>query len=161
MEVTFKGKECQLIGNPPKVGEKMPEFTVINKNGQKITNQDLLGKTTLISVVPDINTSVCSIQTKKFNQMMDQYPDINFLTVSTNTIEDQQKWCAAEGVKNMQLVSDEGHSFGEATGLLIPEMGILARSVWVLDKDGMIIYRQIVDEITDEPNYDAALKELK
>lgn len=161
MEVTFKGKECKLIGNPPKVGDKMPEFTVINKNGQKITNQDLLGKTTLISVVPDINTSVCSIQTKKFNQTMDQYPDVNFLTVSTNTTEDQQKWCAAEGVKNMQLVSDEDHSFGKATGLLIPEMGILARSVWVLDKDGTIIYRQIVDEITDEPNYDAALKELK
>lgn len=161
MKVTFKGKEVQLIGMPPKVGDKMPNFTVLDKNKQEATKDSLLGKNTLISVVPDINTPVCSIQTKTFNQTMDQFPDVNFLTISTNTIKDQQNWCAAEGVKNMQLMSDEKLSFSKATGLLIPESKILARSVWILDPDGKIIYREIVDEITDEPNYYAALEELK
>ena len=92
---------------------------------------------------------------------MDKFPEVNFLTISTNTIEDQQTWCAAEDVKNMQLMSDKNFSFGKATGLLIPESGILARSVWVLDPNGKILYRELVDEITHEPNYDAVLNELK
>lgn len=161
MKVTFKGKEVELIGTPPEVGYEMPNFTVFNKDNLDITKYDLLGKASLISVVPDINTPVCSIQTKNFNKTMDQFPEINFLTISTNTIEDQQKWCAAEGVKNMQLMSDKNLSFGKATGLLIPASGILARSVWILKFNGEILYREIVDEITHEPNYDAALEELK
>lgn len=161
MKVTFKGKEVKLIGIPPKVGDNMPNFTVLNKDKQEVTKNDLLGEVSLISVVPDINTPVCSIQTKTFNQTMDQFPNVTFLTVSTNTIKDQQNWCAAEGVKNMQLMSDKDLSFGKATGLLIPESRILARSVWILDPNGKIVYREIVDEITHEPNYDAALSELK
>lgn len=90
MKVTFKGKEVELIGTPPKVGDEMPNFTVLNKNKQEATKDSLLGKNTLISVVPDINTPVCSIQTKTFNKTMDQFPDVNFLTISTNTIQDQQ-----------------------------------------------------------------------
>lgn len=157
MKVTFKGKEVELIGTPPKIGDEMPNFTVLDKNKQEVTKDNLLGKNTLISVVPDINTPVCSIQTKTFNKTMDQFPDVNFLTISTNTSKDQQNWCAAEDVKNMQLMSDEKLSFGKATGLLIPESGILARSVWILDPNGKIVYR----EITHEPNYDAAINELK
>ncbi|QTQ39198.1 thiol peroxidase [Lactobacillus taiwanensis] len=161
MKVTFKGKEVKLIGIPPEVGDSMPNFTVSNKDKHKVTKDNLLGKVSLISVVPDINTPVCSIQTKTFNQTMDQFPNVNFLAISTNTIQDQQNWCAAEDVKNMQLMSDKNLSFGKATGLLIPESGILARSVWVLDPNGKILYRELVDEITHEPNYDAVLNELK
>ena len=161
MKVTFKGKEVKLIGIPPEVGDSMPNYTVLNKDKHKVTKDNLLGKVSLISVVPDINTPVCSIQTKTFNQTMDQFPNVNFLTISTNTIQDQQNWCAAEDVKNMQLLSDENLFFGKATGLLIPDSGILARSVWILDPNGKIVYREIVDEITHEPNYDAALNELK
>lgn len=161
MKVTFKGKEVKLIGIPPEVGDSMPNFTVLNKDKHKVTKDNLLGKVSLISVVPDINTPVCSIQTKTFNQTVDQFPNVNFLTISTNTIQDQQNWCAAEDVKNMQLLSDENLFFGKATGLLIPDSGILARSVWILDPNGKIVYREIVDEITHEPNYDAALNELK
>ncbi|MCZ3947015.1 thiol peroxidase [Lactobacillus gasseri] len=159
MKVTFKGKEVKLIGIPPKVGDSMPNFTVLNKDKHTVTKDNLLGKVSLISVVPDINTPVCSIQTKTFNKKMDQFPNINFLTISTNTIQDQQNWCAAEDVKNMQLLSDENLFFGKATGLLIPDSGILARSVWILDPNGKIVYREIVDKITHEP--DAALNELK
>ena len=161
MKITFKGKEVQLLATPPVVGEEMPNFTILNKNNQEFTKSDLLGKISLISVVPDINTPVCSIQTKTFNKTMDQFPEVNFLTISTNTVADQQAWCAAEDVKNMQLMSDKNFSFGKATGLLIPKLGILARSVWILDPNGKILYRELVDEITHEPDYDAALNELK
>lgn len=161
MKVTFKGKDYRLLADPVKVGEKMPDFAVINKDKKDITTTDLLGKPTLISVVPNINTPVCSVQTKKFNQDVDQFDNVNFLTISTNTVEDQQKWCAAEGVKKMQLVADNKREFGKATGLLISDLDILARSVFVLDQDGKIVYREIVDEITNEPNYEQALAELK
>ena len=102
MKITFKGKEVKLVGTPPAVREEMPNFTVLDKNNQEFTKSDLLGKFSLISVVPNINTPVCSIQTKTFNKAMDKFPEINFLTISTNTIEDQQTWCAAEDVKNMK-----------------------------------------------------------
>lgn len=161
MEITINGEKRQLVGNPPVVGDEFPHFKVFDKNGAKIKTRQLLGKVTLLSVVPNINTPVCSIQTKRFNATMDQFPDVNFLTISTNTTADQQKWCAAEGVKNMELVSDKEESFGYESKLLIPDEGVLARSVWIIDKDGKVAYRQIVSELTDEPDYDKALDELK
>ena len=161
MEITINGKPRQLVGNPPEVGDEFPHFKVFDNNHDKIKTRQLLGKVTLLSVVPNIDTPVCSIQTKKFNSTMDQFPDVNFLTISTNTIEEQQKWCAAEGVQNMQLVSDREESFGYESKLLIPDEGVLARSVWILDKDGKVAYRQIVKELTDEPDYDQALTELR
>lgn len=161
MKVTINGEERDLVGNPPSVGEDVPHFKVFNADGERVKTRQLFGKVTLLSVVPDINTSVCSIQTKKFNQLMDNFPNVNFLTISTNTNDDQQKWCAAEGVYNMQLVSDKEQSFGYALKVLIPDEGVLARSIWILDPDGKIVYREIVSELTDEPNYDAAIAELK
>ena len=103
MKITFKGKEVKLVGTPPAVREEMPNFTVLDKNNQEFTKSDLLGKFSLISVVPNINTPVCSIQTKTFNKAMDKFPEINFLTISTNTIEDQQTWCAAEDVNEIDV----------------------------------------------------------
>ena len=161
MEITINGEKRQLVGNPPVVGDEFPHFKVFDKNGAKIKTRQLLGKVTLLSVVPDINTPVCSIQTKRFNATMDQFPDVNFLTISTNTTADQQKWCAAEGVKNMELVSDKEESFGYESKLLIPDEGVLARSVWILDQDGKVVYRQIVSELVDEPDYEKAIAELK
>lgn len=161
MEITINGQHRQLVGNPPEVGEELPHFKVFNSQGEKVKTRFLLGKVTLISVVPDINTSVCSIQTKRFNEAVDQFKDIRFLTVSTNLAQTQQKWCAAQGVKNIELVSDHEQSFGYAMKLLIPDEDVLARSVWIVDADGKIVYRQIVSELTDEPDYDAALAALK
>lgn len=83
------------------------------------------------------------------------------MTISTNTTADQQKWCADEGVKNMQLVSDSEESFGYESKLLIPDEGFLARSVWILDAAGKVVYREVVAELTDEPDYDQALAALK
>lgn len=161
MEITINGERRQLVGNPPEVGSDLPHFKVFDGDEQKIKTCQLLGKVTLLSVVPDINTSVCSLQTKKFNEFIDQFPDVNFLTISTNLASVQQKWCAAENVKNMKLASDYEQSFSYAMNLLIPDEGVLARSVWIIDKNGQIVYRQIVNELTDEPDYDRAIQELK
>ncbi|WP_010622807.1 peroxiredoxin [Paucilactobacillus suebicus] len=161
MEITRRGQVETLVGNPPEVGEELPHFKVFNAEGQKVKTRDLLGKILLISVVPDINTRVCSIQTKKFNKTMDQYPDVKFITVSTNTTKQQAAWCAAEDVQQMEMMSDSEESFGYEMKLLVPNEGVLARSIFIVDGAGKIIYRQIVEEQTDEPNYLAAINALK
>ncbi|GBG94583.1 thiol peroxidase [Ligilactobacillus salitolerans] len=157
MQITRHDEPLQTIGDPQKVGEKLPEFTLTDAVGQTVASKDLLNKPTLISVVPDINTRVCSISTKRFNQEVDQYPEINFLTISTNTPEQQKDWCAAEGVANMQLFSDQELDFGKKTGLYISEAGVDSRSIWVVDQAGTIVYQELVPEMTHEPNYAAAL----
>lgn len=160
MDLTFKGEAVSTLGKPSNVGETFPDFTVKNKDGKEVTLNDLLDKQVLISVVPNINTSVCSIQTKKFNQEVDGHSEINFVTISTNSIEEQRNWCAAEGVKNMEMLSDADHDFGKKTGLLIDSMGILARSVWVVDTNKQIIYSEILEEETNEPTYDKVLDQI-
>src|SRR5699024_5512921 len=109
MNLEFKGQTVATIGQPLSVGDKFPDFTVLNKNNQEIKLSDLLDKPLLISVVPNINTSVCSIQTKHFNEEVDGHSAINFVTISTNTPEEQSHWCAAEGVKNMVMLSAIEH----------------------------------------------------
>lgn len=157
MEVLRGGEKVQLVGNPPEVGDELPKFKVFTDDGEKIKMRDLLGKPLLISVVPDLNTPVCSIQTKKFNQQADRYPDVRFVTISNNMPQDQANWCAAEGVSNLEVLSDHELSFGYEMNLYIPNAGYLARSIFIVDVDGKIVYREIVPELHDEPNYDAAL----
>lgn len=160
MDVTFKGEAVSTVGQPPLVGDVFPDFTVTDKDGNKVELSDLLDKPVLISVVPDINTSVCSLQTKKFNSEVDGHTEINFVTISKNTVEEQSHWCAAEGVKNMKMLSDADHDFGNKTGLLIDSLGILARSVWVVDKNKQILYSEILKEETNEPSYDKVLDQI-
>lgn len=160
MKITRLGKEFATLTAVPEVGDQFPEFTVKNSNGQTVQLSDLLTKTLLISVVPDINTSVCSLQTKKFNEEVDQYGNINFVTISTNTPSQQSQWCAAQNVKKMQLLSDQEQNFGKATHLLMGDSGLLARSVWVINSQGQIIYREISGEMTNEPNYNQVLDQL-
>ncbi|PWF99559.1 thiol peroxidase [Levilactobacillus bambusae] len=161
MQVTVEGKSVSLVGNPPEIGTQLPKFKLWDKDDQKVKTANLLGTLTLISVVPDINTSVCTMQTRKFNQQADHFPGAHFITVSTNTIAEQAGWCAAQGVQNLDVLSDADESFGYAMELLIPDTGTLARSVWIVDANGQIVYRQIVPEEVDEPNYLDALNELE
>lgn len=161
MQITINGESRDLVGNPPAVDEDVPHFKVFNANNDKVKTREFFGKPTLISVVPSITTSVCSIQTKKFNQQMDEYPNSNFVTISMDTPEQQADWCAAEGVQNMQLLSDSEQSFGYALKVLIPDESFLARSIFVLDADGKITYEEVVHKLTDEPDYAAALAALE
>lgn len=160
MDLDFKGQTITTYGDPLTVGEKFPDFTVLNKDNNEVKLSSFLDKPLLISVVPNINTSVCSVQTKHFNEEVDGHSEINFVTISTNTPEEQSHWCAAEGVKNMVMLSDIDHDFGKKSKIWIRDRNILARSVWVVDKNGEIIYSEIVPVQTDEPSYDKVLGQL-
>ncbi|KRM05624.1 MAG: thiol peroxidase [Liquorilactobacillus ghanensis] len=161
MEFTMHEKTVVTNGQPPVVGTDFPDFKLAAEPDGTVSLADVKGKYTLISVVPDIDTRVCSLSTKKFNQQVDNFPAINFLTVSTNTPEQQKNWCAAEGVSKIKLLSDQEHQFGLALGLYIETAGIDARSIWLLDKNGTIIYRELVKEMTHEPDYEQVLAKIK
>ena len=159
MNVTMKGQEVNLIGTQPIVGEKAPDFTLKNLEDVSVSLAALRGMPILISVVPDIDTRVCSLQTKRFNQEAAKLSNVKFLTISNNTKEEQKNWCAAEGV-DMEMLHDTDNTFGEAYGLLIKETKRLARSIIVIDETGSVSYVEVVPEISQEPNYDEALANL-
>ncbi|QBO35511.1 peroxiredoxin [Periweissella cryptocerci] len=160
MKITLNGEFIETVGEPISVGMELPHFKVLDKDGNKVKTADLLGKVTLISVVPDINTNTCSLQTKHFNGVVDQYKDINFVTISTNTVAEQSAWCAAEGVENMRMLSDVEESFGYAMNLFVTATGFDARAIYIINAEGVVVYGQIVSEIADEPNYKDARTKL-
>ena len=161
MNVLLNGNKVALEGDPLKVGDEVPHFKLVDQNNEKVKTADLLGKVTLLSVVPDLNTDICSLQTRRFNQAVDQYTDVNFVTISTNTVAEQRDWCAAEGVHNMRMLSDEQESFGYATNLYLPVQGFDTRAVYIVDAQGTVKYAQIIPEVSEEPDYDDALLALK
>lgn len=160
MNITIKGQVTEVQGTQPKVGEKAPTFSLVNLKKQITHLSDLLEKPLIISVVPDVQTRVCAIQTKRFNQEAASVAEVNFVTVSNNTREEQQDWCAAEGV-DMTILHDDENKFGEAYGLFIPETGRLARSIFVVDTKGILQYEEIVPEMSQEPDYEKALAAAK
>ena len=163
--VTFKGTPLTLAGNEVKVGQAAPDFKLHYFEGgmKEITPADLKGKPTLLSVVPSLDTGVCAIQTKKFNEKLAAMGDrINAVTVSLDLPFAMNRFCGAEGIKNMRVGSDyQDRSFGTNWGTLINELKIESRAVFVLDKDGKVTYAEYVPEVTSEPNYDGPLKALE
>ncbi|AEB07252.1 thiol peroxidase (atypical 2-Cys peroxiredoxin) [Coriobacterium glomerans PW2] len=154
-EITLHGQPIARID--PVTSGDAPDFTLTDLSGRDVTLSALRG-TVLISTFPDINTKTCSLQTKRFNVEASERDDIDFLSISTNTPDEQRTWCAAEGV-DMTVLSDTG-DFGKAYGLLLDEgplAGDLARAVLVV-RNGEIVYSEIVQEISDEPNYRTALE---
>ncbi len=163
--ITFKGTPMTLLGNELKVGSAAPQFTLHFFEGglKTLANADLAGKPTILSIVPSLDTGVCQIQTKKFNQELAGLGDsVNAVTVSRDLPFAQNRFCGAENVKNMKVGSDyQKGAFGEAWGVMIDELKLLARAVYVLDSKGTVVYGEIVPEVTSEPNYDSALAALK
>lgn len=160
MIVTKKGEEVEVIGTQPEMGSKAPDFSLKNLRDEVVNLADFVGTPVLISVVPDIDTRICSLQTKRFNQEAAQVEGVKFITISNNTKTEQANWCAAEGV-DMEILHDTEGSFGEAYGLFIPAMGRLARGIFVIDKEGNISYEAISTEIAEEPDYATALEHAK
>ncbi|MEI5993413.1 thiol peroxidase [Candidatus Enterococcus mansonii] len=160
MIVTKKGEEVEIVGVQPEVGSQAPDFSLKNLEDEVVKLSDFSGTPVLISVVPDIDTRICSLQTKHFNQEAANVESVNFITISNNTKEEQANWCAAEGV-DMEILHDTEGTFGEAYGLFIPAMGRLARSIFVIDKEGKISYEAISTEIAEEPDYATALEHAK
>lgn len=160
MKITRHEKPATTNGEPTSIASSFPEFELRSTQGETVTKADLSGNYTLISVVPDINTRVCSLSTKKFNGDIDNFPNINFLTISTNTSEQQQNWCAAEGVAKMKLLSDSEGSLGKKVGIFVEDGKIDARSIWILNPNGEVAYRELIVEQSNEPDYQAALEFL-
>lgn len=157
--VTFKGNPATLLGPDIKVGDTAPEFRVVDNALQAVTLASNLGKVQLITVVPSIDTPVCDTMTRKFNEKAANLPEnVVVLTVSVDLPFAQKRWCGNAGIEKIKTVSDyQDRSFGLNYGLLLKELKLLARAVYVIDKSGKVAYREIVQEVTAEPDYDAAL----
>ena len=163
--VTFKGTPMTLAGEEVKVGQQAPYFKVHYFEGglKSITPCCLKGKATILSVVPSLDTGVCATQTKKFNEQLGALGDkVNAVTISLDLPFAMNRFCGAETVKNMKVGSDyQDRSFGTKWGMLIEELMLLARGVFVLDKGGKVVHAETVKEVTSEPNYEAAMSALK
>lgn len=164
--VTFKGNPLTLAGEPVQVGKPAPPFTLkqyANGGMHDVTLDTLRGKPTIISVVPSLDTPVCQVQTKRFNQELATYGDkINAVTVSLDLPFAMNRFCGAEQITNLISASDYmDRSFGRDWGMLIEELKLLARGTFVLDSHGTVVYAEQVREVAEEPNYPAALEALK
>jgi len=157
--VTFKGNPVTLIGTEVKVGDNAPDFTTLGNDLSPVTLKDTEGKVRIFSVVPSLDTGVCDAQTRKFNAEADKLENVVVITVSMDLPFAQRRWCAAAGLENVMTVSDHRDaSFGEAYGVLMKELRLLARSVFVVDSDNKVTYVEYVPEGTTHPNYEAALE---
>ena len=163
VETKMGGNDITLIGPKVTVGDDAPDFTVLDNDLMPKGLADFEGKTKLISVVPSLDTGVCAVQTRKFNEAAAGLSeDVLVLTVSMDLPFAQKRWCGAEGIENVITLSDHKlASFGEAYGVLIKELRLLNRSVFIVDKNNKITYIEVVAENHDHPDYDAALNALK
>jgi len=158
--VTMKGNPLTLVGNQVKVGDSAPDFDVLANDLSSVKFASFRGKVCIVTSVPSLDTSVCDTMTRRFNEQAGKLgEDVVVLTISMDLPFAQKRWCGTAGANNVQTLSDHRDaSFGMAFGVLIRELRLLARAVFVVDKAGIIRYTQIVDELTNEPDYEAALK---
>ncbi len=160
--ITFKGNPLTLIGPEIKAGAKAPEFQVIAQDLSPVTLASSQGKIRLISVTPSLDTPVCDLQAKRFNDEAAKLTGVVILNVSMDLPFAQKRWCGATGAANIQTVSDhKDASFGTAYGTLIKELRLLARAVFVVDAQNTVRYAEYVPEVTSHPNYDAALAAVR
>jgi len=161
--VTFQGAPLTLTGNEVKEGDKAPDFTLLDNELNEKTLADYAGKALLITSVPSLDTSVCELETKRFNMEIGLLgSQVQGLVVSMDLPFAQARWVQASGVKTVQTLSDHrGASFAENWGVMIKELRLLARVVFVVDKSGTVTYREVVEEVTHEPDYDAAIAALR
>ncbi|MGA7827230.1 MAG: thiol peroxidase [Geobacteraceae bacterium] len=161
--ITFQGNPLTLVGKELKPGTEAPDFRVVDNGMAAVTLADFPGKIKILSAVPSLDTPVCDTETRRFNREAAALPDnIVLLTISMDLPFAQARWCGAAGIDRVKTLSDyQERSFAEAYGLLIKELKLLARAVLVVDTANIIRYVQIVPEITEEPDYDAALNAAK
>lgn len=161
--VSAGGKPVTLLGPKITVGQKAPDFRLLDNDGNLATLADSEGKIRLISVVPSLDTRTCDLQTRRFNAEADSLGDkVRILTVSVDLPFAQKRWCGAAGVDRLQTLSDHyDTNFGLAYGVLIKEKRLLARSIFIVDEHDMVRYVQIVPSLGEEPNYQEALDSLR
>jgi thiol peroxidase len=156
----FKGEPVTLLGAELKVGDKAPDFQVVDTGLAPVNLSDFKGKTKIICSVPSVDTPVCDTEIRRFNQEAAQLgDDILILTISLDLPFAQKRWCGDAGIDQVKILSDyQNRSFAQAYGVLVKELKLLARSIFVIDSDDVIRYIQNVPDITEEPDYAAALQ---
>jgi len=162
-EVTLQGNPLTLVGPRLKAGDKAPDFVVLNTELAPVSLSSHPGKVCIIASVPSLDTPVCDIEVRQFNEEAANLgPEVIIMTISMDLPFAQKRWCGAAGVHKLITLSDHRDaSFGAAYGVLIKELRLLARSVIIVDKEGTIRYFELVRELAQEPDYEAALKALK
>jgi thioredoxin-dependent peroxiredoxin len=164
-EVTFKGRPLTLLGAMPQVGQQAPDAELIANDLATVHLKDFFGRydKTVIAAVPSLDTSVCSKESQHLDEQASKLgAGGQILIISMDLPFAQSRWCGATGVSNIQTLSDyKEASFAKAYGVLIQELRLLARSVFIVDASGRIAYRQIVEEMTHEPNYDEVFDAAK
>jgi thioredoxin-dependent peroxiredoxin len=162
-QITMKGNPLTLLGKAPKVGDPAPDFETLDNSLTPVRLSSFKGKTCVISSVPSLDTPVCDMETRRFNQEADSLgAGVQVLTISMDLPFAQKRWCGAAGVEKVMTLSDHRDAaFGMAYGVLIKELRLLARAVFVVDARGILRYSQLVKEIRQEPDYDAVLAAVK
>ena len=161
--ITLGGNACNTSGDLPSVGAKAPDFTLVAADLSRKSLSDFAGKKVILSIFPSIDTGVCAKSTHVFSERVKGKDDIVFATVSADLPFAAARWCGAEGVENAITLSSFDSSFGADYGMRIVDgklQGVLARGVLVLDGDGTVLHSQLVPEIAQEPDYEAALAAL-
>jgi len=161
--VTMKGNPITLMGTELQVGDKAPDFVAIDNDLNPVSFDSFRGKVCIVSSVPSLDTPVCDMETRRFNDEAGRLGDnVEILTISVDLPFAQKRWCGAAGVDRVQTLSDHRDAaFGQAYGVLIKDLRLLARAVFVVDNEGTIRYMELVKEIASEPDYDAVLKAVK
>src|SRR3990167_5327177 len=160
--ITLRGNPMTLVGPELKAGEKAPDFKLVGNDMKPVTLADTAGKVRIIAAVPSLDTPVCDAETRRFNEEAGNLPGVEILTVSVDLPMAQSRWCGAAGVKNVRTLSDyRDRAFGTAYGVLIQEILLDARAIFVLDKDNTVRYVEYVKEVAEHPNYTAALEAAK
>jgi thiol peroxidase len=161
--VTIHGNPLTLVGQDVKVGEKAPDFVVLDNDLNQVQFSSLDKKIFIIAAVPSLDTPVCDLETRRFNdEAASLGSEVSLLTVSMDLPFAQKRWCGAAGVERLRTYSDHREaSFGQAYGVLIKELRLLARAVFVVDRAGVLRYAQLVRELTQEPDYEAVLQAVK
>ena len=160
--LTIHGNPLTLVGDEVKVGDPAPEVELLDNDLKPVKLSSYRGKVLIIASVPSLDTPVCDLETRRFNdEAANLGPDIEILTISMDLPFAQKRWCGAAGVKRLRTLSDHREAtFGQAYGVLIKELRLLARAVFIIDREGTVQYEQLVKEVTSEPNYEEVLQAL-
>jgi len=162
--ITLKGKKIQTEGELPRVGSRAPDFTLTDGDLKDVTLASWLGKRKLLSIFPSIDTPVCALSTRKFSERAEASDDVVLLMISGDLPFAQSRFCGNEGLDNVVTLSTMRHDgFPRDYGVAIvdgPLRGLTARAVVVLDENNTVVHSELVDEISDEPDYETALKAL-
>lgn len=161
-ETAMGGKPVTLLGKKLNIGDKAPDFVALKQDLTPFTLKEVSEKIKIVSAVPSVDTGVCELQTKRFNEEASKLKDIAILSISMDLPFALGRFCAVQGIDKVMMLSDhKDASFGEAYGVLIEELRLLNRSIFVLDENNIIRYMEIVAENTNHPDYESALKAVK